>query len=349
VPTYSASHVVPEAGAASIALKRHDLERRKPERVLRGRVVNENGDAVARAVVEPHGVRRGEGSRFGALEELGIDPLSVTDDNGEFRLGVGQDGDALYLLVKAPLLAPARTAPLAAGPAVHKIALGAGVTITGRVVKDDRPLAGVGVGMVQTDRSAEQFVGDFTFGTDGSGRFSFTNIPPHQDFYIYGVMDDLKEYGSIPVRTLKTEAHGSTLDVGDLNVQRGYRLTGRVVLSDGKPVPAGTRVLASRDQAWDSQTASVAPDGRFAFTGLPPERFSLSGSIRGYHLSPKNASFDLLNPMRLLGTVRGDIDDLRCLWDPGQDFDRRGSDRGDPGGEWLRRRDLPLQGAPVEK
>jgi hypothetical protein len=68
---------------------------------VRERVVNANGDPVARAVVSPDGVRRGDGGRFGALHELGIDSLAVTDDDGSSRLGVGQDGDALYLMVKA--------------------------------------------------------------------------------------------------------------------------------------------------------------------------------------------------------------------------------------------------------
>ena len=64
---------------------------------------------------------RGRGGRFGALGELGIDALAVTDDDGTFRLGVGEDGDALYLLVKASFLAPERTKPIAAGPTVHTI------------------------------------------------------------------------------------------------------------------------------------------------------------------------------------------------------------------------------------
>ena len=117
---------------------------------------------------------------------------------------------------------------------------------------------------------------------------------------------------------MKTGAHGSTLDVGDVEVHPGHRLTGRLVLADGKPVPPGTRVLASRDEAWDSQTATVGPDGRFAFTGVPEERVSLTASVRGYHPSPRNASFDLLNPFGLLGMIEGDVEDLRFLLDPGQ-------------------------------
>ena len=343
-PTFTARHVEPESGDVRVALKAHDLDRRKPERVVRGRVVNENGDPVARAVVEPDGVRRGQGGRFGALGELGIDALAVTDDDGTFRLGVGEDRDALYLLVKASFLAPERTKPMAAGPAVHTITLGPGVTVNGRVVQGGRPLPNVGMGMVQINRGVEGYLGHFEFGTDRDGRFAFANIPPRQDWYLYGLMDSLKGAGSIPIRSAKTGAHGSTLDVGDIQVQPGYRLTGRLVLADGTPVPPETRILASRDGAWDSQTAAVGPDGRFSFAGLPPERLSLSTNVRGYHPSPKNASFDLVNPFGLLGTVQGDVDDLRFLLDSGprpQTYPRLSRE---DYAEYQRRREGPLRG-----
>jgi hypothetical protein len=349
-PAYTPKHIEPEAGQAVIPLKAHDLDTRKPERVVRGRVVDGNGNPVALAVVEPSGVKRGQGGQFGALDDLGIDALAVTDDAGTFRLGVGEDGDALYLLVKAPFLAPLSTKPLAAGRTVHAITLGPGVSVTGRVVKDGRPLAGVGMGMVQVDRGVVGYLGHFEFATQPDGWFSFANIPPQEKWYLYGLMDSLKDSGSIPVRAVRTGAHGSPLDLGDVPVQPGCRLTGRLVLADGKPVPPETRVLVSRDQAWDSQAATAGEDGRFSFTGLPAERVSLSTNVRGYHASPRNASFDLLNRFGLLGTVKGDVDDLRFLLDPGPmpEIDYGGFSREDSA-EYSRRRGSPLRGAPADK
>lgn len=206
------------------------------------------------------------------------------------------------------------------------------------------------MGIVQVDRNVMGYLGHFEFGTDRDGRFAFANIPPMQSWYLYGLMDGRKGSGSIPVRNLKTEAHGSTLDLGDIEVQPGYRLTGRLVLADGKPVPTATRILASRDAAWDSQTVTVGPDGRFSFTGLPPERLSLSTNVRGYHSSPKNASLDLLNRMGLLGTVGGDIDDLRFLLEPGPtpEIDYRRFSR-EESAEYELRRDGPPRGAPADK
>jgi protocatechuate 3,4-dioxygenase beta subunit len=349
-PRYSPKHVTPETGASLITLKARDLGSRKPERVVHGRVLNENGDPVARAIVEVDGVRHGRGGRFGALGELGIDALAVTNDNGVFLLGVGEDGDALYLRIKAPFLAPLRTKPLAAGRMVHTITFGPGVTVTGRVTKEGRPLGDVGIGMVQFDRGVEGFLGHFEFGTDRDGRFAFANIPPRQSWYIYGLMDSLKEYGAIPARVIETRAHGSTLKLGDIEVRPGYRLTGRLVLADGRPVPSETRVLASRWEAWDSQMATVGPDGRFSFTGLPAEELRLSPSVRGYRPSAKNASFDFLNRLGLLGTVKGDVDDLRFLLEPGP-RPEIGVLRlsGEDHAEYQRRRDGPLRGVAADK
>jgi hypothetical protein len=342
-PAHTHQHIMPATGAAVITLKPRDLQHRKPERVVRGKVVDANGDPIARASVSPDGVRRGNGGQFGALAKLGIDELAVTDDEGEFQLGVGEDGDALYLLIKAPMLAPVRTEPLAAGPSVHTITVGPGVTVSGRVVKDGRPLANVAMGMVQTNRNVEGYLGHFEFATDRNGAFGFVNIPPDQQWYLYGLMDSLKDFGSIPIRTVKTAGHGSTVALGDIEVQRGYRVSGRVVLSDGKPVPRDTRVLASRRAAWDSQTAIADEDGRFSFTGLPPESLSLSTKVRGYRASTQNASFDLLNRLGLMGTVKGDIDDLRFLLDLGSRPYQQ--PRREDYEESKRRIDAPIRGA----
>jgi hypothetical protein len=267
----------------------------------------------------------------------------VSDDDGAFRIGVGADGDALDLLVKASFLAPEHTEPLAAGPMTHTIKLGVGVTITGRVVKDGQPLSDVGMGLVQVNRNVIGYLGHFEFGTDRDGRFAFANIPPTQSWSIYGLMDSLKGSGSIPVRNVKTQEHGSRLDLGDIEVGPGYRLTGRLVLADGKRVSSDTRVLLSRDGAWDSQTSTIGPDGEFSFTGLPPERVILSTHLRGYHPSRKNASFDLLNPFQLLGMIKGDVADLRFLLDPdpGPGFPRLSREEM---AEYQRRRNSPLRG-----
>jgi hypothetical protein len=179
--------------------------------------------------------------------------------------------------------------------------------------------------------------------------FSIPNVPQNDVLVLYGLMSSLREHGAVEAREVKTGESGSELKVSDLEVKHGHSLSGTVVLADGKPVPAGTRVLVSREEAWDSQQVEVDKDGHFRFAGLPPERYSLSGNVRGYHISPKNVSFDLLNDFQLLGMVREDIEGLRLLLEPGPLPERAGKFDKKTYQEYDRRRNALLRGAPEKK
>jgi hypothetical protein len=143
-------------------------------------------------------------------------------------------------------------------------------------------------------------------------------------------------------RRVRVAADGSTKEVGDLELRPGVRLTGRVVLSDGQPVPQNTRLFVGREAAWDSRNVLLNPDGTFDLAGIPPESLSLSLNVRGYHMSYKNKSLDRLNGGSITGCVETDTY-LEILFEPGQfqapDFNNL------PGGvEWIPK-DKPLQGA----
>lgn len=347
MPTYSPRPADPRAGPVKLVLKPQDLSRRDPALVLRGRVIDDRGQPVAGAVVEPFGFQKGNGTQFGGLQ--GFDPLAVTDARGAFGLGVPEKGAAVLLGVTARGLAPRKFRALAAGPTVHELNLEPGANVLGEVRKDGKALAGVTLGLAQRSRRAETFLGDSQISTDEQGRFLFRNVAAHESYYLYGLIDSLRPQGAIPVRDLQTGASGTAADVGVLAVQAGHRLTGRVVLADGKPVPPGTQVVLAREQAWDHTVAVAAADGRFTFTGLPSERYTLSARVPGYHISPKNASVDPLNGFRLLGVIETDIDGLRLLLEPGRQ-PLPDSSRFNQANlaEYQRRQQSPLQGAPAE-
>ncbi len=260
VPAYTTKHIEPEAGDVPIALKPHDLDRRRPERVFEGGLSTRTATRWPARSSSRRACNGGKEVNSRALGELGIDPLAVTDDDGTFRLGVGQDGDALYLMIKAPFLAPEKTQPLAAGPTTHTITLGVGVTVRGSVVKQGKPLANVEMGMVQVDRNVVSYLGHFEFATDRNGKFNFVNIPPNQSWYLYGLMDSLKGVGSIPHG--ESQKRGAWFDPG----------AGR----DRGParVPA---LRAAGSQRWQAGTARYSPCD-VARTGLGrPDRYRGSG------------------------------------------------------------------------
>jgi hypothetical protein len=77
--------------------------------------------------------------------------------------------------------------------------------------------------------------------------------------------------------------------------------------------------------------------------------YSLSVDVKGYHLSPKNASTDLRNGFRLLGAVREDTEGLRVLLEPGPQPQRENRSGAKFYEEYARPRRAPLRGAPEEK
>jgi hypothetical protein len=324
-----------------LRLKAHDLDTRDPSLIVRGRVVDEQGAPVPDALVEPFGFGKSNSVQFGGLK--GFDPLALTSQKGDFRLGIPEKEITLYVQVSARGFARRNFNKLPAGKA-HDLRLDHGVTVTGRTVKGGRPMPGLALGLVQESRSAMTFLGDYKAATDDNGVFTILNVPANDAFVLYGLMDSLKVHGAIAARKLQTQASDTKAEVGDLAVEPGYSLSGKLVLSDGKPIPTGTQVMVARQEAWDTQQTVVGNDGAFAFAGLPAEQYSLSANVRGYRVSAKNASLDLLNPFRLVGMVHSDITGLRLLYEIGQ---VKGSGKPDHE-EYQRRRNVQLRGAPEE-
>jgi hypothetical protein len=222
-PSISPKLVDPKAEPMTFTLRRHDLDKRAPALVFRGRVLDEEGKPVPDAMVEPRGFRKGDRGQFGGLKDF--DPLAVTNDKGEFQLGVPEEGLSLYVQVTARFKAPRKFSGLPAGPKSHDLTLFTGVTVTGRVVKDGRPLSGVAVGVAQKNRSAETFLGPFQAATDEKGVFSIPNVPQKDVLVLYGLMSSLREQGAIEAREVQTGESGSELKVTDLQEQHGQSLT----------------------------------------------------------------------------------------------------------------------------
>ena len=191
-----------------------------------------------------------------------------------------------------------------------------GATVTGRVVRDGKPVVGCEVGMVQVSRSSDEFLGDTSVGVDSDGRFTFFNVHPDESYFVYTLMGTIKDSGAADAKKVRVGGEGATTDVGDLAVVRGHVIKGRVLLSDEKPIPPKTRLLVSREDAWDSLSVDLDPEGRFEIGGLPTERYALSVTLKGYEVSTKNHSSDPQNPGRLIGTIDQDIEGLKILMEP---------------------------------
>jgi hypothetical protein len=309
--------VDPGAGAIEARLKRRP-ERGADANALRGRVVDEGGHPVVGAEVFPRGMKTKD-SRWWGDPDGQIDPLAITDATGTFELVSTEPDVAVDLQVRARSLVPAKFELLPTGKTVHELKLIRGATLTGRLTRGGRPLAGAAVGLAQADRGIGTFLGETIVGTAADGRFEFVNVKPDEDYVVYGKSASLPRHFASPAKAVRSAGNGKSSDAGEVVVTRGHAVRGVVHLSDGKPVPANTRVLLSRGEAWDDRSTTAAADGSFTIHGVPAnERVSLRVHVHGYRMSATNASLDLSNRASIEGKVDGDIEGLVVLLEPGK-------------------------------
>ena len=248
-------------------------------RLVRGRVVDPKGKPVVGAVVERHAVRTQRTLGFGAIP--GVDPLSITDGNGEFMLRIPDPSMKLDVLVRARNFAPEIGWKLEPNKP-QTITVDIGATIAGRVMNDGKPVAGVVMGFIQKVRASEFWLGADEIATDENGRFVMTGLGPNENYYVYAKMSSAAPLVT-PIALVKTGDDATSAEAGMLAATKGHRVRGRVV---AERVPQGTRVLLVRDACMDTLVADVGPNGEFAFDGVPRETVKLTVRAPGYRNVP---------------------------------------------------------------
>jgi peroxiredoxin/uncharacterized GH25 family protein len=300
------------------------LERISPTQQVKGRVMNKEGKPISGAVVSIRGITRGESTRFGGNND--VDQLAVSAEDGTFVIQSEKDFDAAGVDVEARGYAKGVFTRLTTGGAVHELKLLEGGSLRGRLLKDGKPLNGFEIGVSGVEREASIYIGNYSVGTDSNGAFFIPNLPPRHDYWLYPKMKSLGNVGTLAAQRIRVNEDGELTDAGDLKVVRGFTLAGQLKLSNDKPIPFNTRVLLSRDEAWDSTQVEADPDGRFEFEGVPAETISISVRVKGYHFSSRNRSLDLGNPYHLVGVLQEDKKDLTIEFEPGEDRDRNRGD-----------------------
>ena len=310
--------------------------------MVHARVLGPDGKPIPWAMVEVDGVGSGVGTSWGGTQNF--PEQVVSDGNGEFRLSRKEPFTRVQVRIRAQDFAP-QMLWLEVTNIITPINLGPGVLVRGRVVKEGKPLGGVRLGVAGQERWSEVFAGHFEAKTGENGVFSFQHLPTNIAWYIYGTMDSLKSYGAIPASPLQTGAHGTTNDLGDLEVVAGLRLSGQAKTKYGDPLPKNLKLRASYNHAWDSQLASVDPEGKFNIEGLYKGEMEISLDNRQWKLSGANHNLDLNNPWYIIGQFTDNKDDLLLVIEKGQ-AQYNGSSMGNgnlPTQDWPQNR--PLTGA----
>ncbi len=282
--------VDPASGVPAAAVLRSRSAVDDPRRMVRGRVVDPNGNPLRDVVVEPRGdTEPGGVTNYGELE--GMDRLVVSNDKGEFEVNYEKPAFKILLLLESRSMAP-RYVALPTGTDLQMIPLSAGAVIRGRLVKDGKGVEDAEVGLFGQVRGGFKLgltwegnpFGEMKIGTQKDGTFEIANVPSPEQWYLYGKMESLLGRGANEPVKCATTKNREVINVGDIQVKPGHRLRGRVLLGDGKPMPGGMRILISSDRAWDFQTANLGADGHFEFADLPTGSYTIAPAVKGYAL-----------------------------------------------------------------
>lgn len=347
-PIYSTSTdpTVARVGRRSMVMRWRDPAGLEPGKVFRGRLVNPQGKPVRGAGVLVLGSKTTtEGLTW---DTSGIDKMTSSNEQGEFVIRSQTPRSKILVRVRPRNLATNVFEVASASESIPEFQLLAGATVSGMVVRDGEVVAFAPVGLVQVDRFPATFVGNYETTTDGAGRFEFRNVAPNLDYHVFGNMAEFAKIGALPVTRVRVGTDGTQNNVGPLEVKPAHRISGRVILTDGKAVPPMTRLLVYRIDAWDIQTVDLDPWGRFELTGLPSETYGIAAHISGYRTSAKNPNMDPIDAWQLIGRIDRDITGFTYLMEPGSTLlaDREFHKK-TPEEKWPR--NLPLRSAEFEK
>ena len=267
--------------------------------VAHARVVNAQGQPVAGASIQPYCEVRGDMTQYPATKHN----KTHTDLNGWFSYSVPG-----YTKVGVMVVAPgyARKLVLVSyGQAEGDVMLGPGVTVTGRLLKGGYPVPDVEVGIVQQDKPSSTYLEEIVAKTAQDGRFALQDVAPRLAYQLYGKRDSLGTQGVTAQLGVTAGEPGTTQTVGDLVVEPGIWITGRIVLPNGQTVQPvenyteanGTARRGSSDVqlhiyrenppdtgALDYQFINLKPDLRFAFLARVNDTLSLHAWVSGYEL-----------------------------------------------------------------
>jgi hypothetical protein len=292
-----------------------------PDKVVRGRVVTAQGRPLRDAVVEPLGMSgrqlvdsapaNEEVSVYGEIK--GLEPMAITNENGEFEIATQKSASGMLLKIDARGFAPKLQA-VSTGLDRKTVTVLQGAVIRGRLVAHGAGVAGAEIGL--SPRGQGGFGGNLKIygspyeeirvGTQADGSFVLADIPAPVDWYLYAKMTSLSQGASTQPVECATKQAGDAVDIGDLHLEAGHSLKGKILLPDGKSMPDGMRVIISSSESRDSQVVPLHSDGSFECSGLPTGTYDIYPAVRGYVAS---------KPIRKM-PIEHDISDLKIMLRP---------------------------------
>jgi protocatechuate 3,4-dioxygenase beta subunit len=255
---------------------------------LAGRVVDEQGKAVAEAAVRTG--KSGASMMFGGRSML-MGEFAFTDESGEFDF---RNLEAGTLTVGAEaqgyLQAERSGIELAAGSEVTgiELVLRKGAVVTGQVLgADGRPAAGAAVQLAEGDGPSLSMT---QATADGDGQYRLEGVEPGQRAFAAEHKDFQRSVRDLEVRSGENRL--------DFRLGGGHPVAGRVVDTAGQPIAGADVTLAQADFSSPPQQARSGADGAFRLDNVGEGDYSLQASHTGY-------SSAQIQDLRIAGPMEG--------------------------------------------
>jgi protocatechuate 3,4-dioxygenase beta subunit len=253
-----------------------------PGASISGIVTGPDARPVTRAVVAAQ--RRGD---------WGFEPAGaeITDARGRFAL-FGVEPGAYLLAVRHPELAPgvADVTVESLADAQVDISLTRGVPVLGRLIADrDRPIPGkVSVEELAGRRVTSRLAEILRAEAGPDGLFVIERLPPGAHVLAVHAPGFAKRRVEVEVG-----ARAASVDLGEIALDRGLVISGRVRSRGGAPIPDASVAAYPMTDAMitpeSDEPVRTEADGSFAIGGLETGRFTLSASAPGHASARKVA------------------------------------------------------------
>jgi protocatechuate 3,4-dioxygenase beta subunit len=274
-----------------------------------GRLTDAQGKPVEGAVVST--------GRPGRIMAPPFMDEQISDAEGRFAF-LGIEPGTYRLFARHPDFAPAASevTVLKERDAEIELVLGAGARLTGRLTNEaDEPIRGkVSLRSLDGGPVGALLARRLTAESDDEGRFALDAVPSGE----HALRAESQGYGAKTV-DISVAGRSREEDLGEIVLERGLAIEGRVLGADGVAVPEA-RVLGFKTSggmmSWATEEASEATsdaEGRFVIAGLLEGVYNIFATAPGFgRAEPIPAEAGARNvtlTLKPAGTIRGTVVD----------------------------------------